>query len=162
MNNKTTGLTEHGERIAPIHGDPPCSDYDPAGPGAGTEYDGEPQCANCGWAKTDHSPDAVRVFDLQRERDEARAIALKCSLTNDYVQSVLAAQDERAAQLNAAEARVTELERIGRAFLSAYENTTETGFRERCEAIDRLRAALPKGARARAAHAQSLLRKGAG
>ena len=50
-----SGLTEEGERIAPIQGDPPCDEYDPAGKGAGVEYDGHPQCAQCGYAKILHA-----------------------------------------------------------------------------------------------------------
>ena len=34
--------------------EPPCDEYDPAGPGAGVEADGFPQCAMCGWPKKAH------------------------------------------------------------------------------------------------------------
>lgn len=50
-------LTEHGERIAPIEGDLPCNEYDPAGSGAGVEDDGQPQCASCGHSKAAHEPE---------------------------------------------------------------------------------------------------------
>lgn len=47
-------LTEAGERIAPIQGDPPCGEYDESGEGTGLEFDGFSQCANCGHAKSFH------------------------------------------------------------------------------------------------------------
>lgn len=52
-----TALTEDGERVPPIDGDAPCEEYDPAGPGAGVEPDGHPQCANCGHPKSLHGSD---------------------------------------------------------------------------------------------------------
>lgn len=48
-------LTEHGERVPPTEGSAPCDEYDPAGSGAGVEEDGEPQCAMCGWQKSQHA-----------------------------------------------------------------------------------------------------------
>lgn len=47
-------LTDAGERVAPIQGDPPCDEYDESGEGAGIEFDGFSQCANCGHAKSFH------------------------------------------------------------------------------------------------------------
>lgn len=44
----------NGERIPPMEGEPPCEDYEPAGAGAGTEDDGEPQCAFCGHKRSAH------------------------------------------------------------------------------------------------------------
>lgn len=51
---QSAGLTEAGERVPPIAGDPPCGVYDPAGEGAGAEADGHPQCATCGHPKSAH------------------------------------------------------------------------------------------------------------
>lgn len=53
-------VTDEGERIPPAEGSRPCDEYDPAGPGAGKEADGHPQCAGCGHPKTKHSKRAQR------------------------------------------------------------------------------------------------------
>jgi hypothetical protein len=50
----TGSLTTYGERVPPIEGDTPCDEYDPAGIGAGVEADGFPQCAMCGFSKSEH------------------------------------------------------------------------------------------------------------
>jgi hypothetical protein len=54
MSGRTWTLTDDGERIPPNPGDPVCDQYDPAGPGAGIEADGQPQCAGCGWQRSQH------------------------------------------------------------------------------------------------------------
>ena len=53
-----SGMTQDGEHIPPIKGDPPCSEYDPAGVGAGLEPDAMPQCAACGHPWSAHKEKA--------------------------------------------------------------------------------------------------------
>lgn len=54
------GMTQDGRWIAPIEGDPPCGEYDPAGSGAGLEEDGWPQCAACGHQRSRHQGEETR------------------------------------------------------------------------------------------------------
>lgn len=62
------GLTELGEHIPPKPGATPCDDYDPAGPGAGLESDGAPQCAWCGFPKSDHPDGPPSGAQLRPDR----------------------------------------------------------------------------------------------
>ncbi len=71
-------LTEDGEYIPPIEGDPPCAEYDSAGAGAGVEHDGLPQCAACGHPYSAHPP--------QRQLVEV-ANEVRCSKTGKLVES---------------------------------------------------------------------------
>lgn len=73
------GLTEEGQRIPPIPGEPPCDAYEAAGPGAGLEADGLPQCARCGWSKALHLAHARRA-DTSTLHLVARAAWRRASL----------------------------------------------------------------------------------
>ncbi len=63
-------LTDDGEHVPPIDGDPPCKDYDPAGLGAGAEGDGLTQCANCGHTANAHGLAPVYYYLYGRRVDQ--------------------------------------------------------------------------------------------
>jgi hypothetical protein len=74
-------LTRDGERIAPRPGDPVCSEYDPAGLGAGVEEDGYAQCAGCSWPRSRHKPClAYDGYPPEPKAEDGHPLCATCGL----------------------------------------------------------------------------------
>jgi hypothetical protein len=88
-------ITEDGERIPPIPGDIPCDDYDPAGPGAGVELDGFPQCAAHAVFKSFCSEIKGGALDMNATLHPQLADSLGDREPNNFLAAVHARRDQR-------------------------------------------------------------------
>jgi hypothetical protein len=90
----------HGFDLDPVvpPDDGPCREYDEAGPGAGLEADGFPQCAGCGYLRSEHVSSALseisRAMHTQEAVLEPLAVALGVDDPSD-IGAILDAMSER-------------------------------------------------------------------
>lgn len=110
--------------------DGPCRSYDEAGPGAGKEADGFPQCAVCGYMLTEHDQSSLSEISQASPTREAVLEPLAVALGVDDPDDIGAILDAMSERLTKASGRPV--------FLHSIDNMTDLDHFEAAYA-DRLR-----------------------